>query len=346
MSKHSILAVLLILAALPLSAQRRGPAVGSVVTDPDAHDPVAAFCDGRYYVFTTGLTVMSSADLKSWRFEERVLPDTPQWAKDKGFRGMPWAPDIQYINGQWYLYYSYSVFGKNISAIGVATNKTLNPESPDFGWTDHGMIVESIPGRDEWNAIDANVIVDEEGTGWLCFGSFWRGIKMFKLDSTMLRMAEPQEWYPLCRRPEGTAPDIAGGADGLKLDPRGSDFDAGNGAVEAPFLFRHGGYYYLFVSYDLCCRGKNSTYKVVVGRSGKVTGPYIDRDGRPLMQGGGTVVAQGDERYAGMGHCAVVNFGGQDYMFLHGYDGQADYRSKLLIGKIGWSADGWPELRL
>ncbi|MBQ9450647.1 MAG: arabinan endo-1,5-alpha-L-arabinosidase [Bacteroidales bacterium] len=346
MSKHSILAVLLILAALPLSAQRRGPAVGSVVTDPDAHDPVAAFCDGRYYVFTTGLTVMSSADLKSWRFEERVLPDTPQWAKDKGFRGMPWAPDIQFINGQWYLYYSYSVFGKNISAIGVATNKTLNPESPDFGWTDHGMIVESIPGRDEWNAIDANVIVDEEGTGWLCFGSFWRGIKMFKLDSTMLRMAEPQEWYPLCRRPEGTAPDIAGGADGLKLDPRGSDFDAGNGAVEAPFLFRHGGYYYLFVSYDLCCRGKNSTYKVVVGRSEKVTGPYIDRDGRPLMQGGGTVVAQGDERYAGMGHCAVVNFGGQDYMFLHGYDGQADYRSKLLIGKIGWSADSWPELRL
>ena len=346
MSKHSILAVLLILAALPLSAQRHGPAVGSVVTDPDAHDPVAAFCDGRYYVFSTGLTVMSSADLKSWRFEERVLPDTPQWAKDKGFRGMPWAPDIQYINGQWYLYYSYSVFGKNISAIGVATNKTLNPESPDFGWTDHGMIVESIPGRDEWNAIDANVIVDEEGTGWLCFGSFWRGIKMFKLDSTMLRMAEPQEWYPLCRRPEGTAPDIAGGADGLKLDPRGSDFDAGNGAVEAPFLFRHGGYYYLFVSYDLCCRGKNSTYTVVVGRSEKVTGPYIDRDGRPLMQGGGTVVAQGDERYAGMGHCAVVNFGGQDYMFLHGYDGQADYRSKLLIGKIGWSADSWPELRL
>ena len=208
------------------------------------------------------------------------------------------------------------------------------------------MIVESIPGRDEWNAIDANVIVDEDGTGWLCFGSFWRGIKMFKLDETFTRMAEPQEWYPLCRRPEGTTKNIAGGADGLKLDARGSDFDAGNGAVEAPFIFRHGGHYYLFVSYDLCCRGKNSTYNVVVGRADKVMGPYVDKDGVPLMQGGGTLVAKGDERYSGMGHCAVVTFDGQDYMFLHGYDGQADYRSKLLVGKISWTPDGWPVLNL
>ena len=345
MIRKPLLLLITLLAALPLSAQRRGPAVGSVVTDPDAHDPVAAWCDGRYYVFTTGLTVMSSDDLKHWRFEERVLPETPAWAAAKGFRGMPWAPDIQYHDGLWYLYYSYSHFGKNISAIGVATNKTLNPESPDFRWEDRGMIVESIPGRDEWNAIDANVILDEDGTGWLCFGSFWHGIKMFKLDASLTRMAEPQEWYPLCRRPEGTAPVIAGGADGLRLDPRGSDFDAGNGAVEAPFLFRHGGFYYLFVSYDLCCRGANSTYKVVVGRSEKVTGPYIDRDGTPLMQGGGTVVAQGDGRYAGMGHCAVVTFDGQDYMFLHGYDGQADYRSKLLVREVFWDADGWPVLK-
>ena len=346
MIRKQLLFTLALLASLTLSAPRRGPAVGSVVTDPDAHDPVAAWCDGRYYVFTTGLNVMSSDDLVHWRFEQRVLPDTPQWAKDKGFRGMPWAPDIQYHDGLWYLYYSYSVFGKNISAIGVATNKTLNPDSPDFGWEDQGMIVESIPGRDEWNAIDANVILDEEGTGWLCFGSFWRGIKMFRLDASLTRMAEPQEWYPLCRRPEGTAPVIAGGADGLKLDPRGADFDAGNGAVEAPFLFRHGGYYYLFVSYDLCCRGKNSTYNVVVGRAEKVMGPYIDRDGTPLMQGGGTRVVGGDDRYAGAGHCAVVNFGGQDYMFLHGYDAQSDYRSKLLVREISWDADGWPIVSL
>lgn len=313
---------------------------------PDAHDPVAAFCDGRYYVLTTGMGIMSSADMKTWRFEGRVLEQTPQWAADKGFKGMPWAPDVQYINGQYYVYYSYSVFGRNISAIGVSTNKTLNPESPDYKWEDHGMIVESIPGRDEWNAIDANVVLDDDGTGWLVFGSFWRGIKMFRLDDSFLRIAEPQEWYPVCRRPEGTARAISGTEDGIKSDPRGKDFDPGDGAVEAPFIFRHGDYYYLFVSYDLCCRGANSTYKVMVGRSKNVTGPYLDKDGGLLMEGRGTVVVSGNERYPGAGHCAVVNFDGKDYMFLHGYDRDYDYRSKLLIREIFWTEEGWPEVTL
>ena len=211
---------------------------------------------------------------------------------------------------------------------------------------DQGMIVESIPGRDEWNAIDANMIVDENGVGWLSFGSFWRGIKIFRLDETMTRMAEPQEWYPICRRPEGTTKDIAGKDDGIPLDPRGTDYDPGNGAVEAPFIFRHGGYYYLFVSYDLCCRGEKSTYNVVVGRSEKVTGPYLDKNGVSLMNGGGTVVAAGNGRYAGMGHCAVVRFGDKDYMFMHGYDSEHEYRSKLMVEEIEWTSDGWPVIKL
>ena len=313
---------------------------------PDAHDPVAAFCDGRYYVFTTGMGIMSSDDLTHWRFEGRVLEETPEWAADKGFRGMPWAPDVQFHDGLYYVYYSYSHFGRNLSAIGVATNKTLNPESPDYRWEDRGMIVESVPGRDEWNAIDANVIVDENGTGWLAFGSFWRGIKMFRLDETMTRIAEPQERYPLCRRPEGTTKKISGGEDGIEHDPRGRDFDPGDGAVEAPFIFRHGDWYYLFVSYDLCCRGAASTYNVVVGRAAEVTGPYLDREGKSLMDGAGTVVARGNGRYSGVGHCAVVNFDGKDYMFMHGYDKEYDYRSKLLIREISWTPDGWPEIRL
>lgn len=329
-----------------LSAQRPTITPGTVFEYPDAHDPVAAYCDGRYYVFTTGMSVMSSDDLVHWRFEKPVFSETPQWAVDKGFRGMPWAPDIQYHDGLWYIYYSYSVFGRNISAIGVATNRTLNPESPDFKWEDHGMIVESIPGRDEWNAIDANVIVDADGAAWLSFGSFWRGIKMFRLDETLTRMPEKQEWYPLCRRPEGTTKNIAGKEDGIERDPRGADFDPGNGAVEAPFIFHHDGYYYLFVSYDLCCRGANSTYNVVVGRSEKVTGPYIDKDGVSMMDGGGTVVAKGNGHYAGVGHCAVVNLQGKDYMFMHGYDSEHDYRSKLLVKELSWTADGWPMVSL
>ena len=338
---------LLLCAALLIGASLMARSPESVEFEyPDAHDPVAAFCDGRYYVFTTGMGIMSSDDLTHWRFEGSVLEETPEWAADKGFRGMPWAPDVQFNDGLYYVYYSYSHFGRNLSAIGVATNKTLNSESPDYRWEDRGMIIESVPGRDEWNAIDANVIVDENGTGWLAFGSFWRGIKMFRLDETMTRIAEPQEWYPLCRRPEGTTKKVSGGEDGIEHDPRGRDFDPGDGAVEAPFIFRHGDWYYLFVSYDLCCRGAASTYNVVVGRAAEVTGPYLDREGKSLMDGAGTVVARGNGRYSGVGHCAVVNFDGKDYMFMHGYDKEYDYRSKLLIREISWTPDGWPEIRL
>lgn len=313
---------------------------------PDAHDPVAAFCDGRYYVFTTGMGIMSSADLKTWRFEGRVFDEIPQWAADKGFRGMPWAPDVFYHDGTYYIYYSYSHFGKNLSAIGVTTNKTLNPESPDYKWVDKGMVVESIPGRDEWNAIDANVVLDENGTGWLAFGSFWRGLKMFQLDETFTRPAVPQVWFPISRRPEGTAEDTSKTDTAVTADPRGKDFDAGNGAVEAPFIFKRGDWYYLFVSYDLCCRGAKSTYNVVVGRSKDVTGPYIDKDGVSLMQSGGTIVAKGNEQFAGVGHCSVYTFDGKDYIFMHGYDKDHDYRSKLLVREVKWTKDGWPVVKL
>ncbi len=313
---------------------------------PTAHDPVVAFCDGRYYLFTTGMTCMSSDDMKNWHFEDPVFRQLPQWARDKGFRGMPWAPDIRYHNGLWYIYYSCSSFGKNGSAIGVAVNRTLNPKSPDFGWEDKGMVVESVPGRDEWNAIDPNLIIDEEGTGWLSFGSFWRGIKMFKLDETLTRPAVPQVWFPLCRRPDGTVKETVSTDTAVHPDPRGTDFDAGNGAVEAPFIIRRGGFYYLFVSFDLCCRGEKSTYNVVVGRSEKVTGPYLAKDGAPLMYGAATQVVKGNERYPGVGHCAVENFGGKDYMFFHAYDKDNQYSSKLLVREVHWSEDGWPSVDL
>ena len=127
MSKRILFIVALLLTAAfafaqPAGNQRpRRPANDSTNPNlfdyPSAHDPVVAFCDGRYYLFTTGMTVMSSDDMKNWRFEDPVFRELPQWARDKGFRGMPWAPDIQYHNGLYYIYYSCSAFGKNTSAI-------------------------------------------------------------------------------------------------------------------------------------------------------------------------------------------------------------------------------------
>ena len=316
---------------LAASAQgvRREPAFNPL--QPAAHDPVAVRCGDTWYLFSTGfgISVLTSQDLKSWEPAGRVFDTPPQWALDTvpGYHGHTWAPDILYHGGTYYLYYSCSSFGKNDSAIGVATNRTLDPSSPDYRWEDRGCVVRSVAGRES-------------------FGSFWGGIKLVRLDASLTRVAEPQEWFPLCRRPEGTAEDTSETDDAIKADPRGKDFDPGNGAVEAPFIVRHGDWYYLFVSYDLCCRGPKSTYKVVVGRSDKVTGPYVDAAGTPLMQGGGTVVVSGNDRYPGVGHCAVVSTEGGEKMLFHAYDRETGYNAGLLVRPVTWDRNGWPSIRL
>jgi len=318
--------------------------------NPAVHDPAAVRSGDAWYLFSTGfgISVLTSQDLQVWEPAGRVFETPPQWALDAvpGYHGHTWAPDILFHGGTYYLYYSCSSFGKNTSAIGVATNKTLDPSSEDYRWEDRGCVIRSIAGRDNWNAIDPNVFIDTDGTGWMSFGSFWSGVKLVKLDASLTRVAEPQVWYPLCRRPEGTAEDTSETDDAIQADPRGKDFDPGNGAVEAPFIIRRGDWYYLFVSYDLCCRGPKSTYKVVVGRSESVTGPYLDKNGTPLMQGGGTVVAAGNDRFPGAGHCAVVSTPEGEKMLLHAYDREDGYNARLLVRSVRWDREGWPSIEL
>jgi len=233
----------------------------------------------------------------------------------------------------YYLYYSPSAFAKNTSAIGVMTNKTLNQDDPNYQWTDHGMIVQSIPGRDFWNAIDANVYIERgwggQATGWLTFGSFWGGIKLVKLAPDLKSLATPQEWYTVAMQ-ERTF--------GMP------DTDPGDGTIEAPFLYHRYQYYYLFVSTDYCCRGLDSSYKVVVGRSRSVTGPYYDKDGLPMYAGGGTFVAGESTNYAGVGHCAVYDFNGKTYFVAHGYDKHDNGSSKLIVKEMTWDRTDWPSV--
>ena len=314
----------LLLRCLDSQAQAPPPAI-------PIHDPVLTRQNGTYYLFGTGngVTVWSSKDRQNWTAEQPIFATPPAWAQRDvpGFKAHIWAPDISYHNGQYSLFYSISTFGKNRSAIGLATNKTLDPKSPDFKWTDHGPVIESVPGRDMWNAIDPNLVRDERGTPWLTFGSFWNGIKLVQLRPDLTGPAEPAQWHTLARRPR-----TATLADSLP----------GDGAIEGPFIFRHGEYYYLFVSFDYCCRGPQSTYKMMVGRAKAVTGPYLDQAGTPLEQGGGTLVLQGNADWFGVGHNAVATFDKVDYLIFHGYDGHDQGRPKLRIEPIVWSAAGWP----
>ena len=167
---------------------------------------------------------------------------------------------------------------------------------------------------------------------------------MVRLDSAFTRTEG--EVFAICHRPEETVEDISKSDDAIKPDPRGKAYDPGNGAVEAPYIIKRDNSYYLFVSYDLCCRGPKSTYKVVVGRSDRVTGPYTDKDGRSLLDGGGTVVLSGNERYPGVGHCAVVQTASGDKMYFHGYDKSIKYNATLLVRPLVWTEDGWPEVTL
>ena len=299
------------------------------------HDPVMIRQDSTYYVFATGrgIRVWSSPDRVHWTAEKPVFDSAPAWTITANPATRPndfWAPDISYHNGRYYLYYSSSVFGKNSSAIGLATNTTLRSTDPNYRWVDQGLVIQSVPGRDNWNAIDPNLLVDSTGKAWLTFGSFWGGMKLVRLRDDLTAPASPAEWYTLASRP--------------RTDTTG-DREAGNAAIEAPFLFRRGGYYYLFVSFDYCCRGPKSTYKMMVGRSATIAGPYFDQAGKPMIHGGGTLVLAGDKDWYGVGHNSVYTFDGTDYLIYHGYDAADKGKSKLLIRQLVWNAAGWPVVK-
>ena len=297
------------------------------------HDPVMAKQGDTYYLFSTGpgITFYSSTDLKTWKLRGRVFPGEPAWAKQvaPSFNGHLWAPDIAQHDGKYYLYYAVSAFGRNTSAIGVTVNRTLDPAAPEYRWEDQGIVLRSVPNRDLWNAIDPNIIVGDDGVPWMSFGSFWGGLKLVKLAPNWTSIAEPQEWHSLAKRERSVLVD---------------DKEAGPAELEAPFIFRKGGYYYLFVSWDKCCRGKDSTYKMVVGRAKELTGPYLDKTGRDLAAGGGSLLLAGNKDWAGVGHNSAYTFDGKDYLVFHAYETADNGLQKLKIAEIKWDEQKWPQV--
>jgi arabinan endo-1,5-alpha-L-arabinosidase len=329
-----------ILAAAGLSCSSIAPTLAPKVLhlegDTRVHDPAIIKEANTYYLFSTGgwpgrgiIPIRCSKDLRHWRRCGHVFDKLPEWAKKE----MPcargaWAPDISFYNGKYHLYYSISTFGKNDSAIGLVTNKTLDPNSPEYKWIDQGLVVRSHQGQDDWNAIDGNLVIEDENNIWICWGSFWGGIMMRRIaPSTGKFSKEDTTLYNLARRPRSgphQTPPV-------------------EGAIEAPFIIRHNDYWYLFVSFDFCCRGVNSTYNIRVGRSKKVTGPYIDKDSVPMTEGGGTLVIEATTpNWRGPGHQAVLQEPDGDYLVFHAYDGQTG-RSHLQISTIVWE-NGWPRV--
>ena len=290
------------------------------------HDPVMAKEGDTYYVFSTGarIIVICSKDMIEWQFCGRVFENSPRWVQEVNREASDlWAPDISYWNGMWHLYYAASSMGSRDSAIGLATNVTLDPNSPDYRWVDEGVVLRSSP-RDDWNAIDPNLVVDANGQPWLAFGSYWSGIKMRKIDPTTGKLAaDDPTLYALA--------DRRAGADNTD-------------SIEGAFIVRRGDYYYLFASFDFCCRGAESTYNVRVGRSPQITGPYVDRSGTPMLQGGGTQILSAYDRWRGPGHNGIFVEDGVYWIVYHAYDALHIGIPKLRIEAIQWDEEGWPQL--
>lgn len=287
------------------------PDPGYVTGDTGVHDPSVVKTSGGYLLAYTGTNVglKTSTDRTAWRNVGSAFPGGAPWTYPytNGSHSL-WAPDISYHNGQFYMYYAASTFGSNHSAIFLATSTT----GASGSWTNRGLVIAS-QSSDNFNAIDPNLFVDEQGRWWLAFGSFWSGIKLIRIDSST----------------------------GLRADTAmHSIASRGGGAIEASFLFSRGGYYYLYVSFDLCCRGADSTYRIMVGRSTSVTGPYLDRNGTPMMSGGGTQVLAGHGGIHGPGGEGVFSDADADVLVYHWYaDSGASY---LGINLIGYDAAGWP----
>jgi arabinan endo-1,5-alpha-L-arabinosidase len=294
----------------PAPAQNR-EGYWNLTGDVAAHDPSIAKSGSTWYVFTTGagISMTSSADGLNWGGRRKVFSTPPAWwSTVPGHTNVAdaWAPDIKRYNGRYFLFYALSSFGSRNSAIGYATAAT--PAGP---WTDHGSAVLRTTDSNSYNAIDPELVIDANGDPWLAFGSFWDGLMIEKLDrSTMVPNA-------------GTRQNIARRSAG----------------IEAASIVYRNGYYYLFASIDKCCQGVNSTYKIVVSRSTRIDGGYVDKSGKAMTGGGGTVLDAGNDRWRGPGG-EDVNEG--NVIARHAYDATANGAPKLLINGLRWDSAGWP----
>lgn len=356
-----VLTLLTALAAAPPAAAadapdgRHGPAgprsttyvnpVGAGAADTFADPAVVRGQDGWWYAYGTTdplregesvrhlLPVTRSRDLVTWEhvgdaFTEETLP---AWADtDRDRRAALWAPDVRHVDGEYRLYYVVTqttlTRGANDSAIGVATAPT--PVGP---WTDAGdPVVDPRPGAggpdDFLWTYDPHHVTGPDGRQHLFYGSYYGGIWVTELDAT------------------GT--EAVGAPVQVAVDNK----------YEGAYVVRRDGYWYLFASSANCCAGPTTGYSVHVGRSAALTGPYLDRDGVPLLQsraGGTPVLVQNGNRWVGAGHNAVVtDLAGQDWIVYHAIDRDDPYldgtdgvnERPMLLDRLDW-VDGWPVVR-
>lgn len=287
--------------------------------DIGIHDPSTVTMEaGRYYTYGTGgLPMLSSEDGWTWQRQGSVIASLPGGKPGEATlaRGgnNSWAPDVIHVGDQYFMYYS-APGTQPRSAIGLLVGKTLDPRSPQYGWRDAGPVVWS-DGIEDSNAIDPGVLLDPtDGRLWLTYGSYFGYIRLVELDPKT----------------------------GLRRHPNRAPIDVAINS-EASVPIYHDGWYYLLVTHGSCCQGANSTYNIRVGRSRKVTGPYLDNMGIDMIEGGGKLFAGSRGRHVGPGHFGLLDLGAGVQKFSLHYEADLDRGgiSVLDIRPLLWR-DGWP----
>jgi arabinan endo-1,5-alpha-L-arabinosidase len=287
---------------------------------PGLHDPSTVIIEnGKYYVYATGagLPTSVSDDGWTWRRAGNLMQAVPggRPGPDVLARGgnNTWAPDLMRVGDKYFLYYS-APGTQPKSAIGLLVGKTLNADSPDFKWEDGGPVVWSDGVEDNY-AIDPGVFLDPtNGTLWLTYGSYFGYIRLAELDPKT----------------------------GKRLRP---DQPPANIAInkEASIMIFRNGWYYLLGTHGSCCAGANSTYNIRMGRSRKVTGPFVDNMGVDMLQGGGKLFLSSGGRQIGPGHFGLLDLGDGVQKFSLHFEADLDRggASVLDIRPLLWR-DDWP----
>ncbi|KAI9495215.1 beta-xylosidase [Zychaea mexicana] len=299
------------LAAILSKIESVNAAAWKMPSDLNCPDPTITREGNRWFVFCTGLgiQVLTSTNGHDWKRLKPVFPKGQEWWNQlvpQHNDTNVWAPDISYFNGKAHLFYSISTSGSRTSAIGYATADSVTAGN----WKDQGVVTSTTEQENQYNAIDPNLVLDKKGKPWLLFGSFFDGIKITALNRKTMKPVGPL--HSVARK---------------------------EGGIEGTILTYHGDYWYLFVSLGHCCQGLQSNYRIAVARSKKIAGPYFDRDGVNALNGGASVIYDGN-------HDGILAPGGQDVfnnkvIAYHYYNKESGDRT-LRINDIYWGDDGWP----
>ena len=343
----------------PLPAGSFGGTVGNPGPPLEAHDPAAMVEDGDYLVtYFSGLESISyNQRTREWetqvgdcgedwcvlRGEER-----PVWIDSKLGPALDGSPlqvgSAPGMDGPRTLYYTVTDWNRDDGSACIG-RATATGEFPELHWEDDGMPVlcstaNSVNQGDDTYAIDPAILNGFDGSKWLVYGSHYSGIYVVKLDPVTGHLLAPggEDWTEAVGRirvASNPIPEETGSPAAIATGTQG---------IEAAFIYPHNNRYYLFVNWGACCNGVDSTYSIRVGRADSPTGPYVDRDGNPLLNSGGTLLLESENHEIGPGHAGVFEKGGRFLFTYHYYNENNQGTGTLGYRELSWSADGWPEL--